>query len=73
MENWSSQVFPRLLDQGKGKEGLLLARDTVWRTARQTLSPTFSASKMKSVRCVSKFTIQCVLSLAINLLFHKFV
>ena len=31
------------------KPGLLFARDEEWRTARRTLTPTFSAFKMKAV------------------------
>ena len=63
METLTSQVFPKFVQQDPANEGLFIARDKVWRTARQVLSPSFSSSKMKAVchcRDVSKFTIRCV-------------
>ena len=38
------------MDDGRISIGLLRARDEHWRTARRTLTPTFSAHKMKMVR-----------------------
>ena len=46
------QHFPGLLQKATGKgsvRGILQAKDNYWRRARQTLTPTFSAHKMKLV------------------------
>ena len=43
------QKFPNLIRPKQMPKGLLRAEGDVWRRARQILSPTFSANKMKMV------------------------
>ena len=47
----TKQAFPALLrkDRSSKVRGILQARDDTWRRARTTLTPTFSALKMKQV------------------------
>ena len=43
------QYFPDLRREANAPQGLVFAQGEEWRTARHTLSPTFSAAKMKAV------------------------
>ena len=43
------QYFPDLVREASAHPGLLNARGEEWRTARNTLSPSFSTAKIKAV------------------------
>ena len=46
----SLQPFPNLLTEGSEFKDLFSSRGETWKTTRKTLSPSFSASKLKMVR-----------------------